>query len=52
LEFEKNRAAVATASAVQVREPIYTRAVERWRHYEKHLAPLRELLEQSGIEVA
>ncbi len=52
LEFEKNRAAVATASAVQVREPIYTRAVDRWRHYEKHLAPLRELLEQSGIEVA
>ncbi len=52
LAFEKNRAPVATASSAQVREPIYTRAVERWRHYEKHLAPLRELLEQSGIEVA
>jgi hypothetical protein len=52
LTFEKNRAPVATASSAQVREPIYTRAVERWRHYEKHLAPLRELLEQSGIEVA
>jgi tetratricopeptide (TPR) repeat protein len=52
LAFEKNPAPVATASSAQVREPIYTRAVERWRHYEKHLAPLRELLEQSGIEVA
>ncbi len=52
LAFEKNLAPVATASSAQVREPIYTRAVERWRHYEKHLAPLRELLEQSGIEVA
>ena len=52
LEFEKNRAPVATASSVQVREPIYTRAVERWRHYEKHLGPLRQLLEQNGIEVA
>ena len=52
LSFELNKAPIATASSVQVREPIYTRAVERWRHYEKHLAPLRELLEQSGIEVA
>lgn len=52
LSFERNKAPVATASSVQVREPIYTRAVDRWRHYEKHLAPLRELLEQNGIEVA
>jgi tetratricopeptide (TPR) repeat protein len=50
LSFEQNTAPVATASSVQVREPIYTRAVERWRNYEKHLLPLRELLEQNGIE--
>ena len=51
LKFEKNKAPVATASSTQVREPIYTRAVERWRKYEKHLQPLRELLESNGIEV-
>jgi hypothetical protein len=51
LNFEKNKAPVATASSTQVREPIYTRAVERWRKYEKHLQPLRELLENNGIEV-
>ncbi len=51
LNFEKNKAPVATASSTQVREPIYTRAVERWRKYEKHLQPLRELLESNGIEV-
>jgi tetratricopeptide (TPR) repeat protein len=28
-----------------VREPVYSRAVGRWRHYEKHLAPYLERLE-------
>jgi tetratricopeptide (TPR) repeat protein len=32
---------VSTMSVAQVREPIYTSSVERWRHYEKHLEPLR-----------
>jgi hypothetical protein len=27
-----------------VREPVYTRAVGRWRHYEKHLAPYLDRL--------
>jgi tetratricopeptide (TPR) repeat protein len=51
LEFEKNTAAVATASAVQVREPIYATAVARWKHYEEQLQPLRDLLESEGILV-
>jgi tetratricopeptide (TPR) repeat protein len=51
LAFEKNRAAVATASSVQVREPIFTTAVDRWRRYEEQLLPLREMLEAEGIEV-
>ena len=28
-----------------VREPVYTRAVGRWRHYEKHLAPYLDRLD-------
>lgn len=52
LSFEHNTAPVATASSVQVREPMYTHAVERWRHYEQHLAPLRKLLEQNGIQIS
>jgi tetratricopeptide (TPR) repeat protein len=39
-----NTAPIETASQWQVRQPIYTRSVERWRHYDKHLAPLREIL--------
>jgi len=39
-----NRNAVDTASKWQVRQPIYQESVDRWRHYEKHLAPLKDLL--------
>jgi tetratricopeptide (TPR) repeat protein len=39
-----NPCAVETASNWQVRQPIYGQSVERWRHYEKHLAPLKEAL--------
>jgi len=38
LEFHKTRRTVATASAAQVRQPIHTQAVARWRNYAPHLA--------------
>ena len=41
-----NRYAVETASQWQVRQPIYQRSLERWRHYEKHLGALRSFLEK------
>jgi tetratricopeptide (TPR) repeat protein len=40
LEFHRTERAVLTASAVQVRNPIYRSALGRWRAYEHHLAPL------------
>lgn len=40
LDFHKNTSPTATASAAQVRRPIYTSSVHRWRRYEKQLAPL------------
>ncbi len=44
LRFYENPRYVATASRPQVRKPIYSSSVGRWRHYEKHLAELlREL---------
>lgn len=49
LDFHKSNAPVATASAAQVRQPIYTSSVEKWRHYEKELTPLKNILEQAGI---
>ena len=49
LAFQDNAAPVATASSAQVRQPIYRSGLERWRHYERELAPLRELLAAAGI---
>lgn len=40
LAFHKVDRPVLTASAWQVRQPIYTGSKERWRNYEKHLGPL------------
>jgi tetratricopeptide (TPR) repeat protein len=35
---------VQTFSAWQVRQPVYTHAVARWKNYEKHLGPLIDAL--------
>ncbi len=40
LEFHKAKRPVSTASAVQVRQPVYTTSVGRWKHYEQSLATL------------
>jgi tetratricopeptide (TPR) repeat protein len=40
LSFHKTDRPIRTASATQVRQPIYTNAVGRWRAYEEHLGPL------------
>lgn len=45
LEFHKTRRSVLTASHWQVRQPVYSRSVGRWRNYEKHIRPLLELRE-------
>lgn len=49
LRFHENEAPSATASAVQVREPLHARFQGRWRKYGKSLEPLRELLLQAGL---
>ncbi|MEX6633356.1 tetratricopeptide repeat-containing sulfotransferase family protein [Hyphococcus lacteus] len=40
LEFDKNKTATATASAAQVRSPVYNSSVGKWKHYEEQLQPL------------
>lgn len=44
LRFFQRKGAVRTASAAQVRRPIFKDSVERWRRYESHLAPLKAAL--------
>lgn len=51
LSFHEQKTAVATASAVQVREKPHSRSVGRWRRYETELAPMRAALEAAGVAV-
>ena len=51
IAFHENAAPVATASSVQVRSPLYTSAIGRWRRYGAALAPLRQALEAHGVAV-
>jgi tetratricopeptide (TPR) repeat protein len=44
LSFHETRRSVRTASAEQVRQPIYTSGVGHWRHFEQELQPLRKAL--------
>lgn len=44
LDFHKLERPIRTASVTQVRQPIYTSSVERWRKYEKFLKPLLDEL--------
>lgn len=40
-----------TASAVQVRQPVYASSVGKWRKVEEELAPLRDILTEAGIDL-
>jgi tetratricopeptide (TPR) repeat protein len=49
--YYRSAAPATTASAVQVRQPIYTTSIGKWRLYEQQLRPLRSLLQSGGILV-
>jgi tetratricopeptide (TPR) repeat protein len=50
LRFHENRQSSTTASALQVRQPVYASSVGKWRHYERQLATLQRRLEDAGID--
>jgi tetratricopeptide (TPR) repeat protein len=45
LEFHQTQRIVRTASHLQVRQPLYSRSVGRWRNYESFLEPLKRALD-------
>ena len=45
LRPERNQRVVSTPSAWQVRQPLYTSSVDRWRRYDDHLGAFAELLD-------
>ena len=50
LQFHANTRAVRTASSEQVRQPIYSSAVEQWRNYEQWLQPLKTALGRAAAD--
>jgi tetratricopeptide (TPR) repeat protein len=51
LAFERNAQPTLTASAAQVRQPIYRTSLERTRVYATELEPLARLLRAGGIDL-
>ena len=49
--FHENKAVSTTASASQVRQPVYQSSVNRWKDYQQQLSPLKQKLRDSGIVV-
>lgn len=45
LRYHESDRVAMTLSNDQVRRPIFTSSVDRWKHYERHLAPVREVLD-------
>ena len=46
LEFHKSSRPVKTPSAEQVRQPIYKSGLNYWKNYEKHLLPLKKIIDE------
>jgi hypothetical protein len=49
VDIQNNRSVSLTASAAQVRRPIYGSSSGRWRHYRRHLTGLVATLRHQGV---
>jgi tetratricopeptide (TPR) repeat protein len=50
LSFHESAAATMSGSAVQVRQPVYSSSVGRWRDYERQLQKIAVTLTSAGID--
>lgn len=49
LDFHRSTKASTTASAMQVRRPIYQSSVQKWRNYTRELQPVLRRLAEAGL---
>ncbi len=49
LAFQRSARPVLTASAAQVRKPLYLSSIGRWHPYREYLSPLIEILRAAGL---
>jgi tetratricopeptide (TPR) repeat protein len=52
VDIQQNKSVSLTASASQVRRPIYGSSSGRWRRYERHLGPLISTLRDHSVPLA
>ena len=52
LNFQSNPQPTTTASASQVRQPIYKTSIGKWKNYRKSLEPLIQILENGSITIS
>ena len=51
LKFYESSTPSTTASATQIRQPIYSQSIDRWRKYTDQLGQLSTILAEAGIDV-
>lgn len=51
LDFHRNTAPVSTPSAAQVRRPMYTDSVARWKAHRDALAPVIAFFQEQGVAI-
>jgi hypothetical protein len=49
LHFHESSRITRTASYGQVKKPMYSTSVGKWKHYEQHLTPLIEILRDDQV---
>ncbi|TWU55059.1 tetratricopeptide repeat-containing sulfotransferase family protein [Rubripirellula reticaptiva] len=49
IKFHQNRRSVHTPSKWQVRQPMYTSSVQKWKRFETHLQPIMEELYETQV---
>ncbi len=45
IDFHNNERNVMSPSNIQIRQPIYDSAMNRWKNYEEHIQPLIDMLQ-------
>lgn len=50
-ELTHSRVAVTTASVSQVRQPIYTTSIGKWKVFKKHLGEIQDILTKQAIRI-
>ncbi|WP_323762699.1 tetratricopeptide repeat-containing sulfotransferase family protein [Maricaulis sp.] len=49
LDFHNQAGSVATASSVQVRQPLYSSSIGRWKRHAEALQPVQDILRDGGV---